>query len=411
MAVLSEAALDALVGAALRGRTRQVDTILAMHPGAAARDVHASAVLLDAEGLALLLEGDGELARSVGPRGLTPLALACTSRLPDDGRAAATARVLLGHGADPHDGRAPFAALEGDRRALLEVLVNAGVDPTNSEHPRGSSLLHWSLDVCWRPDLVAWLLERGADPNARHGQFEETLLHVAVRRRRLDAVELLLDRGADIDARTAGGDSAWRHATRRGFAEIAQRLADRGADVTTTPVDALALALLAADLDGAARVIAQHPDVVAGMGAEEQRLLADLAGRGDLDAVRFLLDHGAASEARGLDGGTPLQQCGWFAQPAVARLLIERGADVRATGCDHRSTPLGWAVHGSRYSGGAAGNQDRYVEVVDLLLDAGATVDLPGDPPDAPGQRMWEDATESVRARLLARAFPDGPPA
>ncbi len=402
-----EDAVLALCSAAARGRSLQVETVVAMHPRIVATSVHAAAALVDREALARHVLADRSLASSAGPRGLTPLELVCTSRHTDDEAAAAAAvQLLLRHGADPNDGRALFAALEGERLALLDALLEAGGDATTTANPRGRSVLHFALDVCWRPSAVERLLERGADPNARAGPLEESALHVAVRRRRLDAVELLLAHGADVDARTRGGDTAWRHATRRPFPEIAKRLAERGADTTPQPADELALALLARDLDAAAAVVRAHPDVVRDLVPEEARLLADLAGQGNAESVRFLVDHGAGLEARGLDGGTPLAQCGWFGTPEVARLLIERGADVHARGCDHDSTPLGWAAHGSRYSGGAESRQDAYVALIDLLLDAGATLAHPLDPPGAPGKWILAAASERVAARLRERAQP-----
>ena len=38
---------------------------------------------------------------------------------------------------------------------------------------------------------------------------------------------------------------------------------------------------------------------------------------------------------------------------------------------DHDSSPLGWAVHGARYSGGADEEQAAYVVLVKMLIQAG----------------------------------------
>ncbi len=75
--------------------------------------------------------------------------------------------------------------------------------------------------------------------------------------------------------------------------------------------------------------------------------------------------------ATGLDGGTALHQAAWFGQPENARLLVAAGAPRDVYDESHASSPLGWAVHGSRYSGGAEENQDAYVTIVGLLLRAG----------------------------------------
>lgn len=410
MPELPEAALAALIGAARRGRASQVEAVLAMHPGAAELNLHATAATLDAEGLARLLEPGGGTAASPGPGGLLPLELVCASELGDDERAAKAAWVLLNCGADARGGRAAFYALENGRQQVLDALIDAGFDPADNATPENQSLLHYAIDWCWKPELFAHLLERGADPDARWGPRDEPLLYTAVRRRRLDAVDLLLDRGAAVDGATRGGDTPWRHALRRPFPELAARLAERGARSEPAPIDALAVALLEGDLERARAAHAAHPGAVARMTPEEGRLLGDLAGQGKLDEVRALLDFGADLEARGLDGGTPLAQCAWFAQPEVARELLDRGADVHASGCDHDSTPLGWVAHGSRYSGGAEDNQGRYVALLDLLLDAGASVELPGDPDGRPGLRLWRDATEPLRERFIERGTVGLPP-
>ena len=63
----------------------------------------------------------------------------------------------------------------------------------------------------------------------------------------------------------------------------------------------------------------------------------------------------------------------------------------------HDNSPLGWAVHGARYSGGARARSDAYVEVVRMLLDAGAGLHYPGRPDDdAFLTRLMADATQAV---------------
>ena len=87
--------------------------------------------------------------------------------------------------------------------------------------------LHELLDLHYCADGDATLrrmLAEGAEPDLRHGTRVETPLHVATRRCRATAVDILLSHGADIDARTAGGKTAYAHAVRRGFDEVAALL-------------------------------------------------------------------------------------------------------------------------------------------------------------------------------------------
>lgn len=66
----------------------------------------------------------------------------------------------------------------------------------------------------------------------------------------------------------------------------------------------------------------------------------------------------------------------------------------------HGSSPLGWAVHGSRYSGGADERQGAYVALVDMLAAAGSSLRYPGRDGDDYYQRLLTDATPGVRAVL-----------
>ena len=62
------------------------------------------------------------------------------------------------------------------------------------------------------------------------------------------------------------------------------------------------------------------------------------ARRGNAETAAALLDAGAAIEARDSMGDTPLRRAVNCNQTSVARLLVERGADVRSVG-SKRLTP------------------------------------------------------------------------
>ncbi len=237
-----------------------------------------------------------------------------------------------------------------------------------------SASLHQLLDGGpYDDDALVALLDGGADANARSGALDETALHVAARRRRPRAIEILLARGADVGARNAGGKTAWVHALRRGFDDVVAVLG-AGAAVALTDADRLAVALVGGRVDEARALLAAAPGAARTGNPEEDRLLADLAGRPGTERVQLLVDAGADLAAPGMDGGTALHQAAWFGQPANARLLVAAGAPLELLDDTHASTPLGWAVHGSRYSGGADECQAAYVAIVELLLGAGASV-------------------------------------
>lgn len=265
------------------------------------------------------------------------------------------------------------------------------------------------LDTQFGPDGVEVLRARlaaGEDCNTTFGPAAETPLHVAARRFRPAAVDLLLEHGAEADARNGGGKTAYAHAARRGFGPITERLAAHGADTSLTPADEFAVAVGANGLDEARRILAAHPGVARTGNPEEDRLLADVAGRNASEPVAFLLEAGAPLDVPGLDDGTPLHVAAWFGQPGNARLLVAAGAPLEIFERVHRSSPLGWAVHGSRYSGGAEDRKDAYRAVLGLLLEAGAQTTYPDDPGPAYRRRLLGDAPPWIRG-ILERHFGD----
>ncbi len=270
--------------------------------------------------------------------------------------------------------------------------------------------LHELLDFNYGPDgddVLRRKLVEGADPNLRSGPHEETPLHVAARRRRAGAVDILLEHGADIDATTAGDKTAYAHAVRRGFDEIAAVLANRGADTVLNGADRFAAAIATGRLDEARAILEVRPGVVRTANPEEDRLLPDVAGRSDPGAVKLLIEAGADLAARGLDSGTALHQAAWFGQPENARLLIDAGAPLDVFDDVHEASPVHWAAHGSRYSGAAEERQSAYEALVEMLLAAGSGLHYPNDPEsDAYKKRLLKDASPRVREVLQRRIAP-----
>ena len=249
--------------------------------------------------------------------------------------------------------------------------------------------------------LVAGLAGFG-DINQTFGLLNETLLHVAARRRRCSAVEVLAEHGADLNVKNSGGKTPFAHAIRRGFDDVVAVLRSRGVDESLNDADRFAVAMIQGDLVKAESLLQQEPTLACTGNNEEDRILADIAGRPQPERVQFLLDHNASLTATALDGGTALHQACWFGQPENVKMLIEAGAELENFDRCHESSPLGWAVHGSRYSGGAADVVDKYVEIVRLLLDAGAKLHYPDEANSNRYQeRLLNDAVPGVRELLL----------
>lgn len=88
--------------------------------------------------------------------------------------------------------------------------------------------------------------------------------------------------------------------------------------------------------------------------------------------IRALIDAGARVDAATMDGVTPLHRAVRARSPAAVRALLEHGATVRAMS-KQGSTPLHIAMT-SNGAGGTAGSQDQQIEIIELLLAAGAAL-------------------------------------
>jgi ankyrin repeat protein len=179
---------------------------------------------------------------------------------------------------------------------------------TSDDVPRASACLDQ------HPELVGRLND--ALPGL---PFDGTLLLAAVSRQNRSMIDLLLHRGADVNQRShwwAGGFGVLDSDH-----ELTDFLIERGATL---------------DIHAAAR-------------------------RGLIDVVRTLLDGDSSlARARGGDGQTPLHVA---ATVDVARLLLERGAEIDARDVDHESTAAQYAIRERQ-------------DVVHYLVVSGCSTDL-----------------------------------
>ena len=83
--------------------------------------------------------------------------------------------------------------------------------------------------------------------------------------------------------------------------------------------------------------------------------------KGDVAALKALLDKGVNVNAKTRYGATALSYACDKGHVEVVRLLVERGADVNSKDTFYGEVPLGWAL------------SHDHVQVIKLLLDKGAT--------------------------------------
>jgi ankyrin repeat protein len=367
--------------------------LLVEHPGIIGADIGVAAATADESAVEALLRDDrGAAARPTGPHGWQPLLyLAYARHDPAIGEAATlgTARQLLAHGADPNAGYLwhgdvpPFTALtgalgNGEQRqpahphgiALAGLLLAAGADAND-----GQALYNrqFGKDDSHLVLLFAHGLGRGDGGPWRARLGDATDTPTAMVRRQLwwavvhdlrERVRLLIDNGVDIRApfdnaevapawaRSAGGRTPAEVAAVAGCPGMVELLVSRGAARPPAEgVDAFVAAALAGDRPTVQRLRAH----LAAARSQRPALIVWAAARGNADAVALLADLGFDVNALGRTDvpveqpwETALHESAARGDLALARLLLERGADPTVRDARFDATPLDWARHFAR---------------------------------------------------------------
>jgi ankyrin repeat protein len=237
----------------------------------------------------------------------------------DDLAHRAVADFLVTRGARHHIFSAVAMNLGDEVRRIVRADPSA-LNKRQSRNENHRTPLQFAV-VMKRPEMVALLLELGADPLAVDGVGQPVAAYaddaavdheVMERIRVMVAAEML---SADRGARPPRG----------------------------TSLDLVALLSLR-DWDMAARLLKGTPQVLDASGGA----LHLVTQRNDQPAVQWLLDKGANVDGRWSSGGTvvtPLHLAASRGHAALVRSLLEAGADPTIRDSTHDSDPLGWAEY------------------------------------------------------------------
>lgn len=357
--------------------------LLASHPELAARSLPVAAACADVAQVRRHLAADPSLASATaGPHGWSPLLYQAYARHDRRIGLAATletARLLLAAGADPNDGRfwyglpTPFTVLTGVLGAgewarpwhphsipFARLLLAAGADPND-----GQTLYNRMFGS--GDDHLVLLFEFGLGQDTGGpwhrllgDQLESprvmlrNLLAWAVTHDQRERVALLARHGVDVRSpitELRGGGRARtpaEHARVNGHRELADLLVELGATAPRLkPADAFVAAVLAGDADAVRR---SDPAVVAAVRRARPGLVTWAASQGTPDSVPLLAAAGFDVNAYGRSDvpsndrwHTALHVAAERGDVALARRLLELGADPNLPDKHYQRTPLGWA--------------------------------------------------------------------
>jgi ankyrin repeat protein len=181
-----------------------------------------------------------------------------------------------------------------------------------------------------------------ADPAAlsqrmSHNEDYRLPLHFAVLKNRPEMVALLLELGADPLAPDGSGFLAAAYATAPDVdRSVFEVIRARGGTLD------LFTALALGDEATAERLLSESP------GSTSTGVLHLMAKRNGVRAVQWLLDHGMDPNARWSHWDadvTPLHLAAAHGHADVVRLLLQAGADPRIRDTKHDGDAIGWATH------------------------------------------------------------------
>ena len=296
------------------------------------------------------------------------------------------AEHLLEKGADPlheaSDQTALHASARNGHLAVMRLLIEAGVDIDVEAGHETTPLLLAAREA--RPDAVALLLAHGADVSKKDS-YGNTVLH---RIRDMFSppmhemhegdlartIKVLVDAGADVNAKNTRGETPLVKMCGDGSVEAVRVLLAQGA----------------------------NPAEQSNLTRSQHSALHASAGNGHLAVMRLLIEAGVDIDIESPHGTTPLLLAAREARLDAVAFLLAHGADVSQKDSDGNTVLH--LMHNVEYLPNYQGD---LVKTIKILVDAGADVNAKSTDGLTPLIDMCRDGNvEGTRALLAQGANP-----
>jgi ankyrin repeat protein len=288
----------------------------------------------------------------------------------------------------------------------VRELIASDITLVNARGGDGQTPLHFASTL----DIAAYLLDQGADIDARDVDHESTPAQYMIDDRQ-DVVRYLIQRGCKTDilmaaalgdielvcrhldadpssihmrvseeffpmiSPKAGGTiyqwklgwylSPHRVARKFGHDEVYKLLMDRSPDEVRL--------IEACWLDDEATLQAlgaDQPNLARRLLVGDQRQVAHAARNNETGVVRAMLKAGLPVDARSQHNATPLHWAAFHGNCEMVKAILPFSPPLEVTDGDFNGTPLGWAMYGSE--NGWYAQAGDYAGTVEILIQAGA---------------------------------------
>jgi len=253
----------------------------------------------------------------------------------------AVAEILIAGGADVNlhrEGGIPLHTAAGQGHVeMAAFLIDKGADMNAKDSWGGTPLMEAAENG--HAALAKFLTEKGANVNARN-ENDLTALHQAAQNiRNRDIVALLIDEGADVNARDKDGETPADFAfdSRLPYSnKIVKLLVEKGAAISK--LGGVYLAAYLGDISGVKVYLKQGKEVNAA-NEDGKTPLQIAAMAGEREMLEFLIANGADINMKDHAGSTALDYARCHQHFDIAKLLVTKGATS--------TVPKGWLRRGS----------------------------------------------------------------